>query len=109
MMRSFIDHLKQSHTLDLDQVLINGMQCISAQVTGYYVQFETAQGAAITCELGQFWREVAGPDLSAQEAGRLLAECLVRQVVLQRITANLHDVMCLLTRTAALSTEIPCS
>lgn len=106
-MRTFTDHLKQAHTLDLDQMLVDGLPCLSVQATGQYVQFETVQGAAITCELGQFWREVAGPDLSATEAGLLLADCLVRQVMLQRTSFALHEVMALLTRAAALPAEIP--
>src|SRR5215472_8256290 len=102
MMRTFTDHSKQSHTLDLDAVLVDGMQCNSVQATEQYVQFETAQGVAITCELAQFWREIAGPDLSVQEAGLLLADCLIRQVVLQRTSSTLHEVMSLLTRATAL-------
>jgi hypothetical protein len=105
--RTFTDHLKQTHTLDLDQMLVDGLPCLSVQSDGQYVQFETVQGAAITCELGQFWREVAGPDLSATEAGLLLADCLVRQVMLQRTSSALHEVMALLTRAAALPAEIP--
>ncbi len=107
MIRTFTDHFKQAHTIDLDAVLIDELSCTSVQATGQYVQFETVQGAAITCELGQFWREVAGPDLTSQEAGLLLAECLVRQVVLQRMSAHVHEVLGLLTRTAALPAEIP--
>ncbi len=107
MIRTFFDHLKQSHTLDLDAVLVDGAQCISVQATEQYVQFELENQGVITCELAQFWHEMAGPDLSAQEAGLLLAECLLRQVVLQRMSAGLHEVMCLLTRTTALSAEIP--
>lgn len=105
MIRTITDHLKQSHTLDLDAVLIDGQHCLSVQATEQYVQFETVQGA-ITCELAQFWHEVAGPDLTPQEAGLLLAECLVRQVVLQHTSSALHEVMCLLTRATALSAEI---
>ena len=60
----------------------------------------------VTCELAQFWREVAGPDLDVREAGLLLAECLARQVVLLHMSAGLHEVMCLLTRTTAMPVEI---
>ena len=107
MIRTFIDHLKQSHTLDLDAVLVDGVRCIGVQATEQYVQFELETGTAVTCELGQFWCEVAGPELSAQEAGLLLADCLVRQVVLQRMSTGLHEVMGGLARMTALSAEIP--
>ncbi len=107
MIRTFLDHKKQSHTLDLDAVLIDGQHCLSVQATEQYVQFELGNQGAVTCELAQFWHEVAGPALSPQEAGLLLAECLVRQVVLQRMSAGLRDVMCLLTRATALPAEIP--
>ena len=108
MIRTFADHLKQSHTLDLDTVLVDGAQFFKVQATEHAVEFETAQGT-ITCELGQFWHAIAGPDLSAQEAGLLLVDCLVRQVVIQRTSSALHEVMCLLTRAAALPAEIPSS
>ena len=107
MIRTFIDYLKQPHTLDLDAVLVDSVRCISVQATEQYVQFELETGIAVTCELGQFWREVAGPDLSAQEAGLLLVDCLVRQVMLQRMSAGLHEAMGGLARATALPAEIP--
>jgi hypothetical protein len=107
MIRTFCDHKKQSHTLDLDAVLVDGVQCLSVQATEHYVQFELQSGEAVTCELGQFWQQIAGPDLSAPEAGVLLAECLTRQVVMQRTSSTLHEAMCLLTRATALPAEIP--
>ena len=107
MIRTFTDDLKQTHTLDLDSVQVDGVQCIGVQATGQFVQFETMQGITITCDLVQFWHEVAGPDLNAQEAGLLLAECLMRQVVIGRTSASLHEALSLLTRATALSAEIP--
>jgi hypothetical protein len=107
MIRTFSDHKKQSHSLNLDTVQVDGAQCISIQATEQYIQFEMENQQAVTCELAQFWREIAGPDLSAQEAGLLLAECLVRQVVIQRTSSAFHEVMCLLTRTMSLPAEIP--
>lgn len=106
MIRTFLDHKKQSHTLDLDMMLVDGVRCLSVQATEQYVQFEVETDAAVTCELGQFWREIAGPDLSAQEAGLLLVDCLVRQVVLQRTSSALQEALALLTRATALSAEV---
>jgi hypothetical protein len=107
MICNFVDWSGHAHTLDLDAVLVDGMQCTGVQSNEHYVLFETAEQGTITCLLESFWREIAGSDLSAQKAGLLLAECLVRQVVIQRTSAVLHEVMCQLTRITALPAEIP--
>ncbi|HEX7737216.1 MAG TPA: hypothetical protein VF458_20390, partial [Ktedonobacteraceae bacterium] len=109
MIRTFTDQMKQPHTLDLDAVQVDSVRCIGAQATEQSIQFELQTGEAVTCELAPFWHDIAGPELSAQEAGLLLAECLMRQVIIQRMGAGLRDVLAVLTRTTAFPAEIPSS
>lgn len=107
MTRTFSDHKKQAHTLELDAVQVDGVRCLAIQATEQDIEFELQNGEAVTCELAQFWRDIAGSDLDAREAGLLLADCLVRQLVLQRASFMLREAMSLLTRATALPAEIP--
>jgi hypothetical protein len=101
MIRTFVDWENRSHTLDLDAVLVDNLPCISVLSDEHYVMFETAQGA-VTCTLEHFWQQIAGPELTAREAGILLVECLARQILLQRQASTLRELTSLLSQAGSL-------
>lgn len=104
MIRTFSDRQQTPHTLDLDAALIDGVSCLDIQADEHSVLFETAQGT-IACELAQFWQQIAGHDLSAREATLLLAECLARQIILQRQNATLEELRRVLSQRGEATTS----
>jgi len=90
MIRTFHDHQKRAHTLDLDAVQVDGQQVLQILAEGDYIQFEMTE-STVTCLLEQIWQDVAGPALTAREAGALLMECLARQILLNQQQAMLRD------------------
>jgi hypothetical protein len=106
MRRTFWDHQKKTHTLDLDAVQVDGQQVLQILAEGDYIQFETVSGT-VTCLLEQIWQDVAGPTLTAREAGALLMECLARQILLDQQQAILRDLSLVLSRLGGIEAASP--